>query len=59
MPQDPLAALPPLLERAREILGASDARGDPEAEGLLADLEHSVIAARRLVLRRRIEAKGV
>jgi hypothetical protein len=58
MPRDPLAAVPPLLEEARTILAASDTRGDAVAEALLADLEECVVAAHRLVLRRRIEGQA-
>jgi hypothetical protein len=53
---DPLAALPLLLERARALLAASDARGDPAAEALLTDLQECVVEAHRLVLRRRLQA---
>jgi len=54
--QDPLAALPPLLESAREMLAASDARGDPAAEVLLTNLQECVVAAHHLILRRRLRA---
>ena len=56
MPSDPLVTLPKLLEEARELLLASDARDGPEADALLADLEACVVAAHRLVLRRGIGA---
>jgi hypothetical protein len=54
-PGGQLASVPPLLERAREILIASGARGDADAEALLANLEECVVAAHRLLLRRRID----
>ena len=57
MPSDPISALPKLLEEARALLLSSDARGDPEADALLADLEACVVTAHRLVLRRRLERR--
>jgi DNA-binding response OmpR family regulator len=53
-PSDPLVLLPALLESAREILAGSDARGDPEIEAMLTNLEECVVGAHRLILRRRI-----
>jgi hypothetical protein len=52
---DPLAAVPPLLDRARELLAASDARGDPAVEALLTDLQDCAVAAHRLVLQRHLQ----
>jgi hypothetical protein len=51
---DPLAALPRLLDEAREMLAASDVRGDPAVEALLTNLQECAIAAHRLVLQRRL-----
>ena len=56
-PGGQLPKVPPLLERAREILVASGARGDADAEALLADLEECVVAAHRLLLRRRLDGR--
>ena len=53
-----LATLPPLLERAREILVASGARGDADAEDLLANVEECVVAAHRLLLQRRMDGRA-
>jgi hypothetical protein len=57
-PSEAIAAVPQLIERARQILAASEAHGDPETEALLADLAEAVVAASRLVLRRRIEGRS-
>ena len=57
-PGGQLANLPPLLEQAREILVASDPRGDADAETLLAGLEECVVAAHRLLLRRRMDGRA-
>jgi hypothetical protein len=55
---DPLAALPLLLESARELLAGSGARGDPAAEALLTHLQECVVAAHRLVLQRRLQTRS-
>jgi hypothetical protein len=55
-PVDPLAELPDLISQAHSILAASTGEDDPEVEALLADLESCVIAAHRLMLRRRMAA---
>jgi hypothetical protein len=57
-PGGQLANLPPLLERAREILIASGPRGDADAEALLAALEECVVAAHRLLLQRRMDGRA-
>lgn len=57
-PGGQLADVPPLLERAREILVASGAGGDADAEVLLAALEECVVAAHRLLLRRRMDGRA-